>query len=469
MLKERNYSYYGTTTGMCRKCRGLISSRIIIKDGAVYQEGLCPKCGKSAAKIADDAVWYLKAMENIKPSRRPKVFSRKTKKGCPLDCGLCTWHESACNLPVFSITNACNLDCPICFTYNRKDKRYFMPTGEMRHIVKWVLKSEGSVDLINITGGEPTLHPRLLELLEICKDKRIGRVTMNSNGLRLAEDEKLCAELGNLGIYVILSFNTFNHSASREIHGRDIVAIKLRALDNLKRHNVPVTLLNVMIPGVNHDEINKIINMMTGYPNILSVTIQTMAYTGKGGGNFLPRKHLPVDEAAGIIESQTRGNIVKSDFVSLPSAHPLCYLVCYLFKSGDKYLPFRRFLPEEEILKLLGKRYFIHLDGQAEEVIKQSIDKLWAEGGHDKVLRVLKNLLKQLYATNDSLDIFEKQRLAEKSIKTIYIHAHMDEDNFDVGRVIKCPDLVPDVNNTFIPACAYNLFYRMKDRRFWRE
>ena len=58
---------------------------------------------------------------------------------------------------------------------------------------------------------------------------------------------------------------------------------------------------------------------------------------------------------------------------------------------------------------------------------------------------------------------------AEEHILTVYIHAHMDEDNFDTGRVSTCPDLVPDPQGTFVPACAYNVFYRMKDERFWIE
>lgn len=469
MLQEHDYSYYGTTTGMCRKCRNLIPSRIIIRNNSVYQEGLCPVCGKSIAKIADEADWYLKAVQNMEPSRNPKTFSRKVKKGCPFDCGLCTWHESACNLPVFSITNACDLDCPICFTFNRKDKLYFMSPDEMRRMIKWLLDSEGQIDLINITGGEPTLHPQLLDLLKICRDSRVGRITMNSNGLRLAKDQKLCAALKELGVYVILSFNTFSPAASKKMHGRDIVDNKLKALRNLRSYDIPVTILNVMIPGVNHNEINEIIGLMEEYPNILSLTIQNMTYTGKGGGKFLPRKHLPVDETAGIIESHTKGAINKNDFVPLPSAHPLCYLVCYLLKAGDKYTPFRRFLSEEEMVKLLGKYYFIHPGKETEEIIREAINKLWAEGNHGKILKELKNLIKHLYPSDSQPGIFDRQRRAEAVIKTIYIHAHMDEDNFDLSRVIKCPDLVPDINKTFVPACAYNLFYRMKDKRFWFE
>ena len=81
----------------------------------------------------------------------------------------------------------------------------------------------------------------------------------------------------------------------------------------------------------------------------------------------------------------------------------------------------------------------------------------------------MKRITKRIYPMGESLTPFERQRRAEEHILTVYIHAHMDEDNFDTGRVSTCPDLVPDPSGTFVPACAYNVFYRMKDERFWIE
>ena len=61
----------------------------------------------------------------------------------------------------------------------------------------------------------------------------------------------------------------------------------------------------------------------------------------------------------------------------------------------------------------------------------------------------------------------ERQRLAEASVRTIYLHAHMDEDTFDCSRAMLCPDLVPTGPGRLVPACTYNLFYRMQDERFF--
>jgi len=59
-----------------------------------------------------------------------------------------------------------------------------------------------------------------------------------------------------------------------------------------------------------------------------------------------------------------------------------------------------------------------------------------------------------------------RQKIAEQNTKAIYIHSHMDADNFDIDRVRKCPVVVPDAYFRFIPTCAYNNIYRQRDPRF---
>jgi len=187
-LEERDETYFTTVRGMCRACRRVVPARVFFRGGAVWQQSLCPDCDSPAALIASDQEWYLANVLQAFPDRAPLKDARPPQRGCPHDCGPCTWHASPCQLPVFSITNACNLRCPICFTYNRPDKLFFMSREEFRRTVAGIVEAAGPLDLINITGGEPTLHPQLLELLACAQRPEIGRITLNSNGLRLAED-----------------------------------------------------------------------------------------------------------------------------------------------------------------------------------------------------------------------------------------------------------------------------------------
>ncbi|HLP17434.1 MAG TPA: radical SAM protein, partial [Bacteroidota bacterium] len=205
---SRDYMYHDLTQSMCRECRKIIDAQILFRDDHVYLRSICPEHGASEAMIAQSARWYRDTVTTRQVSDPPIRRSTDVSKGCPLDCGLCSWHEKACHLPIFSITNACNLDCPICFTYNREDRKYYMTESEFEQIIDWIIESEGEIDLINITGGEPTLHPDLMKLLAHARRKEIGRITLNTNGIRLVNDAKLVKEIAEAGVYLVLSFNT---------------------------------------------------------------------------------------------------------------------------------------------------------------------------------------------------------------------------------------------------------------------
>ncbi len=126
-LKEKDFTYFTTVRGMCRKCRAVVPARVFFRDGSVWQESLCPTCSNEPALIAADRDWYLANVLKGTADRSPLPAAKPSKRGCPHDCGPCAWHASPCQLPVISVTNACNLRCPISFTYNRTDRIYHMP------------------------------------------------------------------------------------------------------------------------------------------------------------------------------------------------------------------------------------------------------------------------------------------------------------------------------------------------------
>jgi 7,8-dihydro-6-hydroxymethylpterin dimethyltransferase len=194
--------------------------------------------------------------------------------------------------------------------------------------------------------------------------------------------------------------------------------------------------------------------------------VQTMTYTGQGGGRFAKREHIPVDEAARMVANQSKGALAFSDFLPRPAAHPLCYLTCYMVKVDRTLLPFARLASAERIGALMEDSYLIRLDLD-QEFFKDVVQDLYAKGetGHLKTLRAV---LEKLYPGKGPVPTaFERQRIAESTVRTIYVHAHMDEDNFDCSRAMLCPDLVPCEPGRLVPACTYNLFYRMQDERFY--
>jgi hypothetical protein len=107
---------------------------------------------------------------------------------------------------------------------------------------------------------------------------------------------------------------------------------------------------------------------------------------------------------------------------------------------------------------------------KVEEAFRSVIDRLWAEPEalpeSERVLATMKRVLRDVFPTEGSLSLDERRKRAERVTKAVYIHSHMDEENFDVSRIMKCCVGVPEADGSNIPTCSYNILYREKDHRF---
>ncbi|MDD5307425.1 MAG: radical SAM protein [Deltaproteobacteria bacterium] len=463
----RDRIFLSSTTGMCRACGAVVDARYVSERGRVYLEHSCPEHGVFATLVAESLPWYLDALKSPVAARPPRQVVERTGE-CPSSCGPCEFHAQHCCLPVIPITNACDLACPICFGYTRPDDNFHMSPEEFGRQLDFLVGATGGVDLINVTGGEPTLHPRLTDLLVLAKRPEIGRITVNTNGLTLARDEDMVRRLADLGVYVILSYDTVRPEASIRIRGRDITAEKRRALENLARFDVQTTLLMVLAGKVNEQDVGPLLDLTIETPNVRSLTIQNMTYTGQRGSSFSPREPLPVDSVERLIEEASRGRILRSDFVPLPTAHPLCYGVVYLMVGAEgRVRSFSRILGRETLARHLADGYLLHPTQALEADLLRAIDRLWAEGEDPVALRTARDVIGRIFPSGRNLSVYERQRRGEQAVKTIYVHAHMDEDTWEVGRAMRCPDNVPVNAERLVCACNYNLFHRKGDSRFW--
>jgi uncharacterized radical SAM superfamily Fe-S cluster-containing enzyme len=406
--------------------------------------------------------------------------ARPALRGCPLDCGLCRYHLGSLRLPVFSITNQCQLSCPICFTHNRADLVYHKSPEELERILDVIEEQSTSLDLINITGGEPALHPRLDSLLEQCSRRSFGRVSVNTNGLRLAHDEGLALRLKEAGVQVVLSLDTLEPETSQVIHGEDIAADKLMALEMLEKHRIPTVLLPVWVPGVNDGEIPRMIGRYFARPFVKGVTIQTIAYTGRNGSRFEPRARATIEE---VENSLLPAGFKAADFFRHGSYHPLCYSVAYYLLDDSAMIPLSALADKSLLTAATRDGYLMRPTAELAASLRDKIDELWANGAPREELSLLKKLVSALASgrggqasgpsapggQDRGLDGLREAAEETGIIKTVTIHAHMDQDNFDLARVALCGDLVPEEDGRWRPACAYNLLYRSLDPRFWAE
>ncbi|MDP6110454.1 MAG: radical SAM protein [Planctomycetota bacterium] len=464
--------FHSFTKGMCPHCRGLVDGTRIIRDGKVYMRKQCPVHGASEAIISGDAEWFLKSQTYIKPGSVPLKHSTELAMGCPQDCGLCPDHEQHSCLPIIEITNHCNLECPICIVQNRNN--YNMTRVEFRDVIDGLIEKEGSLDTVNLSGGEPTMHPDFLEFLDIAKCPQIARISISTNGLKIAGSMDFCRELARRKVYVNLQLDALSNPELRVLRGGgDHEGLKRRALANLEKAGVRTTIVSTVAKGVNDGNIGECIKLLFENDFILSLMFQPAAYTGYGGSHFAPHDPLDVITIPDIVrccEEQTEGMLKKSDFYPLPCSHPSCFGLTYLLKTDTGYIPFPRFIDFDNYMDAISNRGAIRPDESLEDAIGESIDCLWSGSGQvpdsNEILLTLKRLIRLMYPPDRVLELEERMHIGEGVVKTIFIHAFMDEHTFEVDRIRKCCTHYALPDGRLMPGCAYNMFYRDKDPRF---
>jgi uncharacterized radical SAM superfamily Fe-S cluster-containing enzyme len=462
------------TTSLCKVCKNAVPALVVASPaGEVWMRKSCDAHGAQEVRLSNNAAWY-EATRAIPPARvAPKIQKTAVDKGCPFDCGPCPSHTQKIRLPVVTITSACNLDCPICYVHNKNDGAFHMGTEDFKRVLGHLRDDHGGeLDIVNFTGGEPTVHPHFLDFLELAREAGIHRVTICSNGVRLARDEALVQRLAELGARVALSFDSFERGADFELQGAHLVDIKMRCLDLLEKHDVDTTLIPVMTRGVNDHEIGRIIALGLAKRNIRHLEIHTMTFTGQSGATFPRAGRISMYEVLQQIEDTTAGLLRPDDFVPSPCAHPLCYQIAYLLidPDGGPPVPFSRFLPRDAIYGALSDRLYLEPTARLEAAMRDAIDRLWACGDSGaeeaRTLRLLKNLIGELFPAGGAGSRAAALRAAERAVKAVYIHSHMDEETFDTERAVECCDSNCYPDGTTIPVCNYNVLYREKEAHF---
>ncbi len=451
-----------STTSLCRACKDAVPATVVATAaGEVWMRKRCPAHGAQEVRLSTDAAWYERTRavrpRGHPPARRPKPV----EAGCPFDCGACAQHEQRVRLPVVTITSACNLDCPICYVHNKNDGAYNMGVDEFRSVIRHLQEEHaGDLDLINLTGGEPTLHPRFLDFLEIARDAGIHRVSICTNGIKLAKDEALVARLAELGARIALSFDSFDEGADYLLQGAHLIDTKMRCLELLNKYDVNTTLIPVMTRGVNDHEIGRIIQLGLAQNNVRHIEVHTITYTGQSGAHFDRAGRISMVEVLRQIEATTGGLLTVEDFVPSPCAHPLCYQIAYLLMdpAGGAPIPFSRFLDKETIYDCLNEHLYMEPSRRLESALQDAIDRLWIEDD-ERTLKILKQLLADM-SRGDALDV------SERASKAVYVHSHMDEETFDVERIVQCCDSNCYGDGTTIPVCSYNVLYRETEEHF---
>jgi 7,8-dihydro-6-hydroxymethylpterin dimethyltransferase len=445
---DADYVFYELTRSICPSCRRVIDAQILQRDDKVWMRKRCPEHGLFEALVYGDAAAYTASARFNKPGTIPLSFTTDRDAGCPHDCGLCPDHQQHVCLGIIEVNSACNMACPLCFA--NAGPGFKLTLDDVKEILDHVVATEGNPQVIQFSGGEPSIHPQILEMIAAAKARGIPHVMLNTNGKRIAHDDAFLAQLAELRPSIYFQFDGFDAATYRILRGEaDILPEKLRALDRLAEIGCDVILVPAIERGVNAHEVGKIVRFGLEHPAVRGINFQPAFHAGRFADHD-PLQRVTIPDVLRWIEEQTSGLFTVKDFVPVPCCFPTCNSVTYAYVDGDTVLPLPRLLDVDDYLDYLTNR--VIPDPGAE--IRAALEGLWSSAalpGSDKAAREF-----ALSCAACGLQDVRELRDLAKRMFMIMLQDFMDPWTFNQKNVMKCCKefLLPDGKQ--IPFCAYN-------------
>jgi len=446
----KSYSFYGQTTSLCESCLKLVPAKIEIEGDEVYFLKRCPEHGAQKTLVSTDAAYFKSCKDYLKPGDLPLKFQSRTHYGCPYDCGLCPDHEQHSCLALIEVNDACNLTCPVCFAESSPERTTHRTLEEIDAMLETLVASEGQPDLVQISGGEPTIHPQILDILRLAKSKPIRHVMLNTNGIRIARDKDFVAALAEFkpGFEVYLQFDSLKRNALENLRGADLRRVREEALAHLEAAGISTTLVCVVKKGVNESEIGEIIRHGLGYACVRGVTFQPVQDAGRNVGFDKNRDRVLLTDIRREIGRS--GVFDASDVIPLP-CNPDAIAIGYGLRDGTTVTPITRLIPKEELLSSVPNTIPFE---RYPELKNRLFDLLSLASSGERTKGVLGDLLCCLPQVEVPAD------LGYDKIFRVVIVQFLDRFNFCIAAVKRSCIHFVTPQGKIIPFDTYNLFYR---------
>lgn len=463
---DNKESCFAATRALCNFCGSLCDAKIVFKNNQVYLVKWCSEHGESRVLISSDKSWYLRSLSYIKPGTTPLSRAVTVPGPCPESCGLCPQHQQHTCLPILEITDRCNMNCPICLV-DGCSKAELSP-DQVDDIINNLLHYEKKLNMLTVSGGEPTCHPNFLDIIDRLLRPEIGIVSVSTNGIILSQNEQLLCELRDRGVVISLQFDGFSPDVSQQLRGdATLAAMKLKLVEKIISLGGQLSLTVTLAKGINEKEIKNILDLFFAHDEIVSVMIQPLAVTGPAFPD-LPRELvdvLTIPDVVALLANASNGVLQETDFSPLPCSHPSCFALTYLLKTNEgQFITLPSLLPTEDYLDLIKNQALINTDWQSMAKIKDALYGLWSSDGivpdRDAILKTVRKILLELNELDGKTPHRKILDVGLRNIKSIFIHHFMDRATFDLSRAIKCCNHYPQLDGRLLPACVRNNMHR---------
>ena len=469
---------------LCPVCLKPIDARLYQDGRKVLMEKWCSLHGHFRDLYFSDAGIYRKFMLfNARGSSMESPIAKV--EGCPSHCGLCENHKTGTVLGNIDITARCNLSCPICFADAGDSQTE--PTQEQIRFVMTILRQQKPVPCpaVQLSGGEPTMREDLPEIVAMAKKLGFAQIQVATNGLMLATSRDLSKTLAQNGLSsVYLQFDGFSPETHKALRGRDLLHVKLQAIENVRNAgHISVILVPTLARNVNDDQVGKIIRFASmNADTVKGVNFQPISFVGRIDQKDRAEMRLTISDLLTLVEEQTDNEITRDDFYPVPfvspisglisaetgspqptlTVHPCCGAATYVHCFKGQLTPITRFMDVEGLMN--------KIEEEVERFDGSRLGKLWMKGMILKELpkfideariprglafkRLFLNILRN--GTRQSLIDFHNNMLF---IGTMFFQ---DLYNMDLNRLQRCGVHYALPDGRIIPFCSYNTIYRSR-------
>ncbi len=457
----------------------ICDGHLVERDGRIYLRRWCRRGhGEVWSLYEEDAELWRYLQQWRVPT---KIVNPDTQAVYPIpsgyEYGLGPTHLQHSCIYLLDVTSQCNLQCPACFTSSSPALSHYLPVGDVLHAVQTAIEREaGRLDVVMISGGEPTVHPALREMIERLAALPITRILVNTNGIRIANDDGLLAFLSGLRdrVEIYLQYDGQRAATQETLRGVDLRDVKTRAVERLSAARIFTTLVMTVVRE-NADQIGEVLDTAFSTPYVGGVMYQPLFALGRAPV-VDPMDRVTTTGVLARIAEQSAYGVRAHDLIALPCSHPDCCSIGYFLRGArGGYAGLASALGEEALrgsLSVFGNQIAF---GEALEEVRGALTSVMSE----TMTLSRPELVRHLRTLCDACDlggIAELVRLAfgkgatarfvGERVKRVTVKHFMDADTLITERLEQCCVHVAGAGSDPVrmPFCATRLFPKVRAR-----
>jgi tetraether lipid synthase len=444
-----------TTISLCPECLAHAPALVFTNQGRVSMRKRCREHGISEAVVENDETFFRLSSKDR--------WGRRYAADDPLEFPL---YQSACGpgggccgegvddvagefapqmanktcTVLVEVTNACNLECRVCYSDARGNRK--LPLERFERYILDLIEAKGGLDSVQLTGGEAALHPEFWRMVELLYDlPGVKKIYLPTNGIVFASPA-VAAKLARFRdrLMVLLQFDGRRPETNRSLRDANPERIRDRVIANLAELEIQMQLTMTISLGVNDDEIGWVVDTGFDHDHVKVVALQPVTYSGRYQLTQGPFDRMTLSDVVKGVAAQVRRRTRVEDFVPIPCSHPNCGWITLFVRRFGIARNVVRHVDLEKVMNQVANRTLLGTR-ELRQVVGSKSEGLLA--------RVGASIGRKLIRSSDAFGIAVKP--------------FMDRFTYDLDRISACCHHILDTQGRPVSFCEYNARLREGD------